>query len=337
MHEGRVLLFHDVARSASFWDPDHLIAHIALGTCLENLVLQAHALGLNVRTDVGPVASVPQLIAALTFFNTRTEGQEPHVADELAAMIGRRQTNRKVVQRQELPASVLGQLESAVQGVSGASLHLIDNQDGLNELAAICGAAERIRVVNPIGHREFFQHEVRWTPEEAHATGDGLDIATLELSVMDQAGLRIASDPRAMALVDRWQGGRGLERLSSRAIRASSACALVSIAGDSLADRITGGRAVERLWTTANSAGWSVHPVSAPIFLTHALTFPMEGLRLGERTELEQLRQRLMTVWQLTDRYPLFMVRLSLAGEASVRSLRRPVNDLILRVPVPLT
>ena len=43
------------------------------------------------------------------------------------------------------------------------------------------------------------------------------------------------------------------------------------------------------------------------------------------------LRQRLMAVWQLTDRRPLFMVRLSLAGEASVRSLRRPAEDLILR------
>jgi hypothetical protein len=222
-------------------------------------------------------------------------------------------------------------LAEAVQGIPGAAMHVIDAPEQLNELAAICGAAERIRVVNPIGHREFFRHEVRWTPEEAQRTGDGLDVATLELSIMDQAGLRIAADPRAMDLVDRWKGGQGLERLSGRAIRGASACVLVSMADDTVADRIAGGRAVERLWMTANEAGWSVHPVSAPIFLTHALAYPMDGLRDAERTELNELRQRLMAVWQLTDRRPLFMVRLSLAGEASVRSLRRPAEDLILR------
>lgn len=330
LHEGRLLLVHDRNASASFWDPDHLIAQIALGACVENMVLRAHALGLEVRTDVGPVPAVPALIATLTAFPRGTAGTELHVMDELAGEIGRRHTNRKVVQRQELPAAVAERMAAAARSMEGCGLELFAAPAELDELAAICGAAERIRVVNPIGHREFFRHEVRWTPEEAQRTGDGLDIATLELSIMDQAGLRIAADPRAMDLVDRWNGGRGLERLAGRAIRAASACALVTVPDDRLHDRIAGGRAMERAWMAANAAGWSVHPISAPLFLTHALDFPMEGLRPAERRELELLRTRLAALRHGRSGHPLFLMRLSLAGEASVRSLRRPLNELVL-------
>lgn len=335
-HERRLLLFHDPARSGSYFDPDHRIAHIALGACVENVVLKAHALGLEVRTDLAPLPSFAPLMAAFTFSESPGQEGEPHTHDALAGMIGVRCTNRKVAVPVPFPSGSADALKTAAAD-AGVQADILHDPAALAEVAAICGAAERIRVMNPIGHREFFGHELRWNAREVERTRDGLDIATLEVSPMDAVGLRVAADPQAMALAYAWNGGRGLERLADRSIRGSSAVALISITADGIADRLRGGRAAERLWMAANAAGWSVHPISAPIFLTHILPFSLDGLRDRERAELSALRERLRAVWSLPDdRQPLFMVRLSQAGQPSVRSLRRPVASLLLR-PEPQT
>ncbi|HEY0979026.1 MAG TPA: Rv1355c family protein [Flavobacteriales bacterium] len=329
-HDRRLLLFHDQGRSASFWDPDHFIAQVALGTCVENVVLEAHGMGLEVQVSAFPVKAVPALVAAFEFPADRTSVAEAHDADRLVPMIGVRCTDRKNVARVALPDGLKDTLDRLASGIAGCRAHFVEDPQRLDALARICGAAERIRVVNPIGHREFFHHELRWTREEAERTRDGLDIATLEVSIADDAGLRVAADPKAMALIDDWRGGRGLERLSGRALRAASGVALISVAQDDPLGRLNGGRAAERLWMAANAAGWAVHPVSAPIFLGRAAAMLGEGLRDHERTELLDLHQQLLTLWGITPRHPLFMVRLSPAHGPSVRSLRLPVEKLWL-------
>lgn len=335
-NDRRLLLFHDPERSYSYFDPDHRIAHIALGTCLENVVLKAHAIGLEVRTETAPLPAFPALMAAIAFHPAPVMGGEPHAHDALAAMIGTRCTNRRTTAPVPLPDELVKTLLAVGAGDGRSRAHVLTDPAALAEMAAIGGIAERIRVMNPIGHREFFGHELRWDPDQVQRTRDGLDIATLEVSPSDAAGLRVAADPEAMALAYAWNGGRGLERLADRSIRASSGLLLVSIPGDGLADRLAGGRTVERLWMTANAHGWAVHPISAAIFLTHVLRFPLDGLRERERTELAALGDRLRALWPLPpDHHPLFMVRLSQAGPPSARSLRRPVTSLILQ-PAPL-
>lgn len=326
-YQKRLLIFHDIARSASFWDPDHLIAQIALGTCIENISQRAVALGLDAEVSLAPLTSHPALAGALAF--RALVGKELSAPERLNDMIGVRCTNRKVVAREPLPTGVLDKLMHAITSIEGCHGHVIDQTEKLAEISALCGAAERIRVVNPIGHQEFFAHELRWNAEEAERTRDGLDIATLEIGPVDVAGLKVAADPRAMALVDSWQAGHGLERLARRSIQAASAVILVSISGDSVQERLAGGRAVERLWMTANAEGWAVHPISAPIFLTHASHSPMEGLRERERAELVSIEQRFEALWNIQGERPLFLVRLSRSSAPSVRSLRLPIQNLL--------
>ncbi len=334
-HEKRLFLFHDKARSASFWDPDHLIAHIALGTCVENIVLKAHALQLEVRNQSALQIPGSSLIAVFEFHKHHVPGDEAHVVDDLAAMIGIRCTNRKLDQPAPIPSTLFPSLARVVESVLGCSVHLRDQPDDLAELARLCGAAERVRAMNPIGHREFFKHELRWTPEEAMATMDGLDLATMELNPMGIAGMQVASDLKAIELVNAWGGGKGMEDISGRAVRSASAVLLVSAASDSLADRLAGGRAVERLWMKANAEGFAVHPISAAIFLTHALRYEMKGLKPLERAELERIEERFNTSWNIGNQRPLFMIRLTRAGQPSVRSVRLDKDQLMIPSPIP--
>jgi nitroreductase len=330
-HERRLLLFHDVSRSASFWDPDHFIAHIALGACTENVVLKAHALGLEVvlrdHSMPGPYA----LAGIFEFHDRPVPAAEPHAMDHLATMIGMRCTNRKITEKKPFPPEVFNQLGFAVSSVPGCTAQLAESPEQLSILARLCGSAERIRLLNPIGHEEFFGHELKWAPDTPKGSKEGLDLASMELSASNIVGLKVASDRRAMDLIDRWGAGKGLEEISGKAIRSASAVILVSTLEDTHASRLKGGRAVERLWMAANAEGFTVHPVSAPIFMSHMLSCKPQGLRDRERAELEVIRREFRSLWALQARHALFMVRLSRAGEPSLRALRRPVSELLLR------
>jgi hypothetical protein len=193
----------------------------------------------------------------------------------------------------------------------------------------VCGAAERIRILNPVCHQELFTREIRWTTEEAERTRDGLDLATFELSLSERTGMSVAADAHAIRHVRDWQGGKGFEKLSGDGIRSSSAIALVSIPDLAVRNQLMGGRAAERVWLKATELGLSAHPISAPIFLgVFNRTHPDGVFGPEEREEIERLYQRTLHAFDLGQRQPLFMMRLARAGEPSVRSLRRPLEEM---------
>ncbi|MBK8581510.1 MAG: Rv1355c family protein [Flavobacteriales bacterium] len=330
-HDKRLLLFHDKPRSASFWDPDHFIAQIALGACTENIVLKAHVLGLEVSLRNSPVPGFNGLVCVFEFHTQPMTSAEPHVMDHLSSMIGIRCTNRKITEPQPFPRENFQKLDAAVQSMAGCSAQLVTQPEKLAVLARLCGSAERLRLLNPIGHREFFENELRWSPETPQGSTDGLDLASMELSTSNIVGLKVASDRRAMDLIDQWKGGKGLEEISGKAIRASSAVILICTSEEGANARLDGGRAVERLWMSANAAGFSVHPISAPIFMTHMLDLESNGLRLHEQEGLKDIRKEFTALWKLKEEHPLFMVRISNAGQPSMRALRRPVSELFVQ------
>jgi nitroreductase len=327
----RLILLHDEARSRSALDPDHRIAHIALGASMENIVLKAHDMGYEVRVRNEPLTGCPSFVAAFEFHRPGSMPGETHEMDHLSAMIGKRCTNRRSGKREPVPSDLLQSVLAAARSLEGCNASMIHTVEDLREIASICGAAERIRVMNPTGHEEFFRHEVRWTAKDASRSMDGLDLETMEVTPMAKAGLQIASDPRAMALVKAWGGGRSLEMHAEQSILSSSAVILVHVAGDSIPQRLAGGRAVERLWMAANARGWSIHPISAPVFLTHVLQYALKELNEREQEELKRLEARMLALFpELGSNKPLFLMRMALAGTPTVRSMRRPAHSLLL-------
>jgi hypothetical protein len=328
-HQGRMLVFHDMARSEARWDPDHMIAHIALGSCLENIVLKAEETGYNCDISLFPIADVPSLIAVIDLIEHQS-GAANGKEHGLAAMIGMRCTNRRVVTRQPIAEEILNGMVSAAGSLPGCRLELFRSEHELGALSSICGGAERIRVLDPLGHNDFFAKELRWTASEAVRTGDGLDLATLELTIADEAALRIAADGNAMSLVDQWNGGRAFEKFSHKGIMSASAVAVVCTSGNSALDRLNGGRAAQRVWLTAALHGVGAHPISAPIFLFHAKEH-IKDLSHRHRQELDLLGSRFEDLMKGRQGKPLFMMRLALNGTPSKRALRRPLHEMVTR------
>ncbi len=324
LHEGRLLVFMDPARSFSTIDPGRIYAHLGIGASLENIRLKASELGTGVRIVPLFSSGFEELVAVV-------EGiPEIPSMDDLHQAIALRCTNRKKGLGTTIPKETLRGLKQAVtSAVPEAKVRFVDDRRTMSELGALCGQAERVRMLNPITHWDMFSREMRWTAKEAERTGDGVDLRTLELSLSDNTGINVAADAHAIALVRNWKGGGGMEKFSRKLITGSAAMAVVFMPALDATTALRGGMAVQRLWLQATRSGLAVQPAAAPLFMGIHERFDRQDIfSAAERGELKSIHTRLLELFPGTIGEALFMVRLDHADPPTVRSLRRPINEL---------
>lgn len=326
--EQGVLLHHDAARSASFLDFDGGAAMMALGAAAESFVLAAHQQGLSV--EVVPFPGADRNTVALL----RMPGlhDEAHDHDALAEHLAERCTNRKLGTRRPLAASTRQALHEAVNATPGARLQLLEEAGELDAIGDVLGRGDRLRFLSEQLHREMMA-EVRWTPQEAERTRDGIDVRTLELSPADLAGIRLCRSWTAMRIVRDVGGGAVLEKASRKAVAAASAVGLVTMPGSSWNDYFLGGRAVQRLWLAAHAHGLAVQPMSSlPYIFARLLRGGGREMPAAQTHAFLQLRKAYRALFDVEDEQAeVLVLRFAVAPPVGVRALRRDVHDVIVQ------
>jgi hypothetical protein len=329
--DGTLCVFHDRQRSASLLDYEHRGSFVALGAACENLVLQAHAMGLEVVIRSFPLEHETRLVAAIDFPSEQAAcHREPHLCDGLVQAIASRHTNRKRGVRKALPQGVLSQLSAAAQSIQGATCFSLEEEHELQEIGSLLGAAERLRLLHEQSHREMMS-ELRWSKAEAERSRSGLDLDTLELSASDLAALQVCRDWSVLSLVQQWQGGRALEKPVKRSVEVASSVGLITMPGSRPIDYFRGGRAMQRAWLTATQLNVAFQPVTSLIYLFARLVRGNgTGLPDWMIDELQELRARYCKLFAVNDRLgEILLFRLSLAEVPSARSLRRPIDEVL--------
>jgi molybdopterin/thiamine biosynthesis adenylyltransferase/nitroreductase len=324
----RLRLLHDLPRSESFLDYGDLASWLAFGAAAENVALVAGRMGLDVEVELGPDAGEPAAVCDLRFRARRASAASEDAG--LAAAIPERVTNRRLSPRVALDRDDRGALLRAAADVPGGALHLVEDADRLAELGEVLGRGDRLRFLSRTMHREMMQ-ELRWSADSVRATRDGLDVATLELTPTDLAGLRVMSSWPAMDLVGRIGGGRALEKPARKAIAAASAVGLVTVPGRTREAYFAGGRAMQRVWLEATARGLAFQPMAPLTYLFARLELGGgEGLAPGEVMALRELRTRFATLFPAAAGLGEPMLfRLSRAAPPTARALRRPVEDVL--------
>lgn len=319
----RIFLFHDKQKSTGWTDPlDHL-AQIALGAAIENIKLSAAHSGYETNVNYLPVKNNKVLIATLDFIPVKKE--MGIVDSQLYSSIGKRCSNRKKGNKAKIDPLLIENLRKSLD--SDSDLVIIEDPNQINSIAEIVSTVEMLRFLHPEGHKEFFKKEIRWTEDEVNKTKDGLDIQTLELSFLDQTGLKVASEASVMAQVREWKGGGGLKKISRESIKTSSAIGLVRIKYKGEDAFIKGGQSMQRVWLAANANGLSLHPISSPIFFFERISvlndLPEDMVEL-----LKQQQKNFIDIIPNTpDKTNLFLFRLSIADGPTKVSLRRDLKD----------
>jgi len=190
-YNNRLFLFHEESRSFSFGDYKNMASFTTLGMCIENVVLSAHHYNFEVNLTIFPLKDNQQCIAVFDFLQEPNDQSEKHEEDYLYDFIFARCTNRKIVPNDAAPLSVLEQLTQTTETIFPAKNYWITDKPTLKQLGKIISAIDRIRVMHPHGHYDFFNREMRWTKEDAELKKTGMDVSTMELPQQAMMALQV--------------------------------------------------------------------------------------------------------------------------------------------------
>lgn len=328
--KGVLFLFHDKYRSHSWGDYFEMGAHMSLGTALENIHLQSLALKLKDRATVFPLTDETKLIAVIQF-EPANEAADARLID-LSTGIYTRCTNRTNSVRKPLPVGLFDELNYFAKDFPGFRLLHADDNDGLSILGQVIASCDRIRLLQEKGHSEFYS-EVRWDKEHATQTGDGIELAAVDITEGEKAGFSVARDWKAVELLSKWDKGQAFRKVSVKSVDTASAMLLLTAPQFTHTSLLEAGRLVERVWIHLNNRGVSVHPMLSPAFFFNMLIHG-KGKDIPEATkgELFSLREEFTKVFPLgRDDREVFLMKLSIADSMDAHSLRLPKTDIFFR------
>jgi tRNA A37 threonylcarbamoyladenosine dehydratase len=327
---GNLLLFHDKIRSVSFGDYNEIGSDVALGACIENLILKSHQLGLNVQYELFPHKN-KTLIARFQFSNIETINTKDQSIDSLVDFIDIRCTNRKCEIRTPISQKDIDALKRVAQTINGANLFIINTEKELEKIKNIIGPADRLRFMHPQGHHDFYHNEIKWTKEEVERTRDGLDINAFDLSLSEKTGLKIASDPEVIKYLNLWHKGEAFEKISRKAVDSASAIGFLTMPEYNRNNYLDGGRAMQRIWLEATKINLAIHPLLAPLFLFTRLTHG-KGKDMPENMckELISLRKDFIKIFPVNDNIgEIFLFKIAKGKVPEIKSLRRSVETVL--------
>jgi hypothetical protein len=322
--DGCLRAFEDPERSGGFLDYGHGAAYLAFGAAVENMALAAAGMGFDTDLRMFPDAHDPLRVCDLRF----APGRAPR-PDPLLDAIPLRATNRRRGPRTPLEAHDAEAMDAAV-AESGARLQWLTRPDDLDAIGTLLGVGDRVAYLSKHMH-EYLMAGIRWTPEEVESTRDGIDVATLEMSAADVAGLKIVSRWTAMKLVGLMGSGRVLENVSRKVVAAASAVGLITVRGTDRGAFFQGGRAMERAWLTATARGLAFQPLAMLPYMFARLEHGRgEGFTEEERRTLSRLRADWRRLFEVPEGWcePI-LFRVAQVGAPSARALRRHVEDVL--------
>jgi nitroreductase len=315
----------DRAHCGSFLDYQCFASYLALGAAAENAAIAATGLGRRATLEPFPEPADPDLVFRLAL-------AEPVAAlerDPLLSQLEHRATNRRLGERRALTGEQVTALHEAAHE-RGAELTLVSDFEVLTEIGAVLGAVDRFRFMSERLHTAMLS-ELRWSPEEASATRDGIDVATLELTAVDMAGLQIVKDLETARFLRSLGKGVRLENSARKAVAAAGAVGLITIDGTDRHAYFQAGRALQRVWLTATRLGLAFQPMSVAPYLFLRLTAGAGAdLAPAEIATLTGLRQRYASIFEPREgRAEALLFRLTHAPPPSARALRRHVSAIL--------
>jgi molybdopterin/thiamine biosynthesis adenylyltransferase len=243
--------------------------------------------------------------------------------------LARRETNRHHGTPTVLSAATVELLQSAASR-EGARLELLTARQDIERAARLLAAADRIRYLTPRLHADMAS-ELRWPGDES--LDSGINVRSLELDAAELLTLDILRRPEVMSMLAEWDAGAALGADTSTRLAASSALAVVSARGRSLADYARGGSAVESVWITAQDQALAVQPIS-PVFLYAHGDDELRQLSPTFAATLRDLRFEFRGLARTApEEAQVLVLRLAEAPPPSVRSRRRSFERS--RPPLP--
>lgn len=326
--KGVLHLYHDKERSASLLDFKGTGSLIAFGAAIENIRLYCGVNGISFEIK-DLIEEFDQKKILSLVFTGKSESVKTFPFEELYEFIGQRCTDRLNEGRKELPIEFLNSILTTTS-FHGVNMTLFQSRELISELAKINGIMDYVRMTDPRGYEDFL-NEVRWTPEEAARSKDGIDLNTFDFSPADWAVLKLLSNKKAMGLIRKFNLGKGFSKISDETFASASALGLLHGLGNKPIDFFHAGMFLQRIWLTATLHGVSLQPVTASLFLFQRCEEdPLGYFSNDQKVTIQVANKDFRTLAGLkSGEQAYFMFRLSLSQGQVVRSFRRDFSETL--------
>ena len=328
---GRLNLFHDLHRSYSFANHNNQAANLALGAAFENVVLKSKELGLSVQEQLFPLGFESDLLVTISFSDENLETNSVHAPD-LVSYIQSRSTSRSKGLSVQLPDADYALLKSAAESVEGAHLLYITDRDTINEAAKIIGECDQITMLNAHGHHDFFERDIKWTPEQIESAYDGISISALDNAPAQTAALSLIRDRKIAETLRLIGGGNSLAESSAQSITTASALAILTFPEATYKEFFKGGIAAQRLWLRAEQLGIAIQPLLSPVNLFSRFKSG-NGLTDDETEKVKYLYERFRSITNLEKNLnEVFLFKISKTELPSKQTKRLPLSEILFMV-----
>ncbi|MFN3951580.1 MAG: Rv1355c family protein [Thermaurantimonas sp.] len=323
-------LFIDEHRAHSFLDVDHLGSLIALGAAIENFETAAKYLNLQSSTILSPDPQHPILVAKIKITGRTASSNREQSRDQMKALY-HRHTNRLKGSTEPLNPAFFELVKRFLPPQE--RVVVVTERQHIDAFADLAGIADRIRLTHPWAHFDFMS-ETRWTDSHARATGDGIDIETLNPTTSDRAAFRILRDWKTLALTSEWGLGKGLEKMSRETVQKSGAVMMLYTTGKTKESIVSLGKSLEKVWIMASRFDIAFQPVSPITFLIYRyLKYPDSYYQVWQKELLNDSFQKIKTLFGLTDDYAFgFVFRLFRSTDTVKKSYRLPVHQIFTHI-----
>ena len=320
----RLGCYLDASRTRAFLDFRQGASYLAIGAAIENLSLAASHLGFDLSLFPRSNDDDPLLVCAVEFVRN-PDRRTP----DLYRYITLRSTNRKKHRRTVFSETLIDGLKHSFES-SSVRLSIVEQPEQLEALGNLIGETDRFLFQHDVLRQEMTS-EIRWSPEAAARTRDGIDVETLEFDATDRAGFQLVSQSPVMRFLKEIGEGKSLESSAKKMVAASSAIGILSVAGSSSEDYFRGGRAFQRTWLTAAKLNLEMHPMTGLVYLL--ARFRQRDISAFSTQEVEWLASAEQRYFKLTAGptgwTDVMLFRIGQGDPPSARSLRRNPQQVL--------
>lgn len=316
---GVLRVSHDRTRGLPS-DVNDMFDLLALGAAVENVCIAARRRGFDPRVRILPEGEGRHSAEPVADVHFQPGGP----ADPLAPYLAERVTCRKPYARRPVEGAVLRELGSELTGFPETAVHWLSARADVRRFSGLVATADRLRFEHRPFHGELFR-QLRFTPEEAEATRDGLDVRTLEVPPPALLLLRAVRSWTLLRTLNWFGFSRALAIQSAILTWRAGTVGLLTVDGPTREAFLNGGRALQRIWLAATRRGLAFHPLgSLPIFQAMHQNADRLALVPSLRKSCARIAARLGEAFPyLHGRVLHLAFRLGWAARPTSRSLRR--------------
>ena len=319
--DGCLELWIDEKRSGRSSDASYLLSDLALGACLENICIQAAALGYSAQVNLFPAGqSEPLWVATIVWGDGAAENAL------LASVIMRRHTDRTFPWTSPSDA-VCRRLEACCARRSGALLSAVSRGRMRKEALRLLMQSEALRFADRTLHEELFR-AVRFDVGWHRTCEEGLPPGALGIERPLRPFFKALRNWALMRVLNMF-GAASVLGVRAALLPVVTSPMLFVLQAESLERKhvVSAGRMLERFWLNAEAEGLSVQPFAAVGAVIYG------GACLDKRLEKRrtELRARSEALFEAGSPLIFLRVGVSRVPESSLlRSGRRGTNDFAL-------